>query len=224
MEERIIKRQRRAKSMSPGIKQLIASAATSSKKDRETLAQELLAQIRNKYPHEIPPVIETIIKLISKYRHHGRAPLDRPWNLGELDNLSQFNMYTIDADAIDHILKVQTYAANEPSHLQVSIRQAKWVSRLFRITNKNIKFLWFASYMYTNYELICEIASVPFDTRRLDANLHDIKRFLHVAKEINENEFANDAFKKGYYYNINRYNSEIEEVFRPNERHDNKEG
>jgi hypothetical protein len=214
MQDRILKRQPRSKSMSPAIKQLIAISATSNDKNREELAQELLTDIKNKYPKEIPPVIDTIVKLISKYRNHGRAPLDRPWNLGELDNLTVLNSYNINAEAIDYILKVQQYAYNERIPLQISVRQAKWISRLYRIIIKKIPFLWFVSYIYTNYEVICEIADVPFNTRKLDACLHDPKGFIKVAELVNKTEYSNEAFKKAYYYNINRYNSEIEEVIK----------
>lgn len=212
MKGEILKRQKRAKIMLPAIKQMIAIEASTSEKNREELAEELLEKIKSKYPKEIPPVTDTIVKLISKYRNRRRASLDRPWNLGELDNLAQLNTFSIDAEAIDYILEVQNYSASGGPPLQVSIRQAKWISRLYRIIKKNIKLLWFVSFLYTNYEVICEMADIPFNTRKLDAALRDPKLFSLIAQEINKNEFANEAFKKAFYYNINRYYSEIEEV------------
>ena len=66
----------RAKTMLPQIREFIVEAAISTAIKREALAQELLMIIDKKYPKEIPPKIETIIKEISKARNRNKSVLE----------------------------------------------------------------------------------------------------------------------------------------------------
>ncbi len=212
MEKQKLKRQRRAKTMSSNIKRLIAEISISNDKNREDLAEELLNQIKTKYPNEIPPTTETIVKLISKYRNHSRTPLDRPWNLGELD---EFPDLTFDSESINRIFEVKAYMRKVGNVIPLTFRQAKWISRLHRIKVKKtnyIPYLQFASFTYANYEIMCEMADTSIDTHKLDACLLDINAFIAVSQELQQHELSNKAFKKGFYFNINRYYSETEEV------------
>jgi hypothetical protein len=212
VEKHEMKRQRRSKTMSNEIKWLIAETATSNSKNREDLAEELLNQIKTRYPSEIPPTTETIIKLISKYRNHSRPPLDRPFNLGEL---ADFPDLALDSESISRIFEVKTYMRKEGNPLPLTFRQAKWISILHRIKVKNthqIPYLWFSSFTYANYEIICEIAGTSVDTHKLDLSLLDVKAFIAISQEIQNHEFGNQAFKKGFYFNTSRYYSENKEV------------
>jgi hypothetical protein len=212
MDKRILKRQRRAKTMSADIKRFIADSSMSNDKNREELAEELISQVRIKYPNEIPPTIDTVVKLISKYRNHSRTPLDRPWNLGELD---EFPELTIDSESINRIFEVKAYMRKEGNVIPLTFRQAKWISRLHRIKVKKTKYipyLWFTSFTYANYEIICEIADTSIDTHELDFCLYDVNAFIAVSQELQQHELSNKAFKKGFYFNINRYYSEKDEV------------
>jgi hypothetical protein len=211
MEKRL-KRQQRAKAILPEIRNMITMAATSSNENRETLARNLIDEIKQKYPREIPPVEETVIKLISKARNHEPSPLDKPWSLAVLNHLHELNIFDVNAVAVEYILKVQkfvdTYLAdmfnkkNTEKSLKdvfkdhpnidksiiteewkakymarlpfLSVRQAKWVSRLYRLytktigNNKNIGRLYFTALIYSNYEIISEISGTEFDTTHLD--------------------------------------------------------
>jgi hypothetical protein len=82
MPERKLKRKTRQKVMSEDIRRLITLRATSTNTRRVELAQEILTEIKERYPKQIPPSKETIIKIISNVRNHLPSPLDRPWNLG----------------------------------------------------------------------------------------------------------------------------------------------
>jgi hypothetical protein len=204
---RELKRKPRAKAMAPGIRQLIAASAGADTK-REDLARDLIAQITQKFPKEVPPAEETVIKLISKYRNRERPALDRPWSLGEMDTMPELSM---DAESINYVLKARSHAGKEGFPIPLTFRQAKWISRLYRVTGKNLAFLWFSSFVYANYEIVCEMAGTVFNTRRLDSALLDSKVFASVATELQAHELANEAFKKGFYFNLNKYDSEREE-------------
>jgi len=81
----------------PEIRNMITMSATSSNESRETLALTLIEEIRKKFPNEIPPVEETVIKLISKARNHEISPLDKPWSLSVLNHLHEMNISDINA-------------------------------------------------------------------------------------------------------------------------------
>jgi hypothetical protein len=49
----------------------------------------------------------------------------------------------------------------------LTIRQAKWVARLYRI-QRNIHHLYFTALLYSNYEVVSEISKTPLDTTKLD--------------------------------------------------------
>jgi hypothetical protein len=122
MAERKMKRQPRAKTMLPAIKELITTKALVDRgKDRILLAHEIREEIKDKFPQEIAPTIETIIKKISAARCHSADPLDDVWHLGTLDR------YPLLSEAIPYILKVKE-CMKKPN---ISIRQAIWVSRLY---------------------------------------------------------------------------------------------
>jgi len=214
MEKRILKRQQRAKSMSSAIKLLIANAATSSNKKREELAEDLIEDIKKKYPVEIPPTLETIVKLISKYRNHGQAYLDRPWNLGELDNLAKLSVCNFDSEAIKYIHIIKQLPRHYPGYPTVTIRQAKWIARLFRITSdifegtengtkRSIHYLSFTSVFYATQEIMAEIAGVTFDTQFLDESLLNPKSFISLFEEIEKNEDFKKALKTFFNDQIN---------------------
>ena len=66
MKYRQMKRQPRAKTMLPAIKELITIRAIGeNEKDRNLLAHELIEEIKKKFPQELPPTSTTLIKKIS---------------------------------------------------------------------------------------------------------------------------------------------------------------
>ena len=202
--------------MLPEIREMIIMASTSSNEKREVLALTLIDEIERKYPREIPPVEETVIKLISKARNHEKSPLDKPWSLAVLNRLHEFNIFGINSEAIEYILKVQCYVDNDirkfwnrknidkqirqiirdnpnidktvfteewkakyqEKYPYFTIRQAKWVSRFYRLylknvgRNKNIGRLYFTALIYSNYEIVSEISGITFDTTHLDQAVH----------------------------------------------------
>ena len=190
MESKPVKRRLRAKRMLPEIKQMIVWRANqfNSPRDRYKLAEELIAKIQNDYPDEIPPTQETLVHIISKARARNKKSglLDREFSLSDLDK-PKLEMQNISAEAIRHIMRVKRYLASEPNfvgHKLLTIRQARWVARLYATVIENLSMppgkstidlptiqLWQAAYIYAERELVCEIAEMPFDTSILDKGL-----------------------------------------------------
>ena len=190
-----MKRQPRAKSMLPAIKELIVMRALGDEdKDRNLLARELREEIKEKFPQQLPPTVTTLIKKISESRNHATDPFDRAWHLGILNKLHDYGMSYISADEIDAILRVQDWlfktagqALNEKLFKKkkvkgirgittlfhtVSIRQAKWISALHRNIGNDTEYLWLASLYYAYREIISSISDTPFDTWQIDMWLH----------------------------------------------------
>lgn len=154
--------------MLPAIKALISQRALSElDKDREMLADELREEIQERYPEEVPPAWETVIKRISKARNYESGPEDAPWHLGTLDD------YPLSAEAIHHILKVQKWMAKKGERSQVTLRLAKWISRFSKVISKDKDIAWLrkVSLTYTLFEILCEISNTDFDTSQLDTAL-----------------------------------------------------
>lgn len=169
--EKQLKRQKRAKEMLPGIKDLITlRALQDTGKDRNTLAEQLLVEIKSKFPKEIPPVIETIIKKISEARNPEKDPLGEQWHLGAMSK------YPISSETIPFILKIR-------KDTQISIRQAIWISRLCKVIT-NLEILEEISFQYALHERVSEISGTHFDTTDYDSLLLDSKSQKELLKQF----------------------------------------
>lgn len=235
MTYRQMKRQPRAKAMLKAIKELITIRALEDRgKDRTLLAHELRDEIKAKFPQEIAPTTETIIKKISGARsHHETSPLDKPWSLAVLNRLHELHIFDVNADAIEYIQKVQYYVDNDfrkqwvgniknnmkrgiKDHPEIdqslitdeliakvqgqypvlTIRQAKWVARLYRLQSDNINHLYFTALLYSNYEIVSEISCTPFNTAILDQAIHNWSDFSELIDNYSIATQFNDILSK----------------------------
>ena len=199
---------KRAKSMLSAIKELISRRALQSNTRREDLADTIIDEIQEKYPSEVPPAWETVIKLISHTRNHEPSPLENSWQLGQSLDLP--------SEAIAAIFEVQRLLEKERDNpglatagmkewteyytdgkmtttaWPLTIREALWISRLYKINYKlsepemlYLKIhkrpipshrplsespyqLWKAANAYADYERLCIIAGIDFNTSKLD--------------------------------------------------------
>lgn len=109
---------------------------------------------------------------------------DIPWHLGTLEK------HPLSPEAVPYILLVQNFAEEYPDpHFKkpqspVTIRQAKWIARLFALVGdihnlKDKKRLSAAAYLYdwsktyATHEIICKLSNpnAPVDTSELDKAL-----------------------------------------------------
>ena len=143
--------------------------------------QQIKAQIKL-------PGVNSVQKYIHRFLKPNRgklSPLDQAWHIGLMDK------YKIIPEAIPFIMAIQDYVDKSPDDFPtndrtVSIRQARWISKLHRCTPQNLdkikdkkrrlfellKYLWQWSVVYADYERMREKAgdNNP-DTRVLDAAL-----------------------------------------------------
>jgi hypothetical protein len=111
--------------LKPGIKSLIIKRAIENPTlDRTILAQEIINEIIR--AHEKPPTLETTISYISKAR--SKYSKDNPWNMAAL------NIEPIIPDAVPWLMATQSQM-KECLSKPLTIREAKWFSRLFGFRN-----------------------------------------------------------------------------------------
>jgi len=184
MSEGNIKRKRREKVMSDDIRRLIILRATSTQTKREQLAQEILAEIEERYPNEIPPSEETIMKMISNARNHQPSALDRPWHLGVLNNLQGLGILDISAEAVKRIQEIQSALLSD-NRPPLTIRQAKWISKFHRLIPDNTIYNY--AHLYASYELVCSVSNTPFDTTQIDTLINDWDKYSSFLRHFYRN-------------------------------------
>ena len=108
----------------PRILEVITREALKDRnKPRGQLAVELQKIIESM--GEIAPALDTLEKQISTARNHAPSPLDAPFSLASLTE------YDIAPEALPAVLRV--WKLNQALGNPFSIRQAKWVARLYAV-------------------------------------------------------------------------------------------
>jgi len=154
------------------LKQVINLVGTLLSEDEKMTGKELKASVEDKIP-QVNYTIRTYQsikkKLLPKLAEIKASGLDNPWSLGTLVK------HPLPAEIIPQILKVKEWATGK--HLPVvSNRQAKWISRLYAVIKDNKshwnkpleRSLWKASFIYTSYEIICDLTQTDPDTSEMD--------------------------------------------------------
>jgi hypothetical protein len=127
-------REHRAKKMLPAIRILIGSHALDKDEngellDRQKLAEKIIKIITTRYPKEVSPAQDTVVKEISKARHSENSPLDEPWSLATL------NDYPIPFEIVPFLVELFT-KQKEMGH-SLKIRSAIWIGRLSLLKDEN---------------------------------------------------------------------------------------
>jgi hypothetical protein len=83
----------------------------------------------------------------------------------------------------------------------LTIRQAKWVSRLYQLQRDPYR-LYRTAIMYSNYEIVSEISGTYFDTSILDQALFDWEQFDKLVVEFGtrslNDQNMNEASKRSF--------------------------
>ena len=177
----------RAKKMLPAIRILIGGHALDKDEngellDRQKLAEKIIKTITTRYPKEVSPTQDTVVKEITKARHSENSPLDEPWSLATL------NDYPIPFEIVPFLVELFT-KQKERGHL-LKIRSAIWIGRLSLLAddnkgpkkeneneedfNKRITAYQFnlvvTAANYSAHEKACErVGLIPVDTSMFDA-------------------------------------------------------
>ena len=126
------------------------------------------------------PKLRAVQDIIKKAKQSPHSPQDEYWNLGTT------NTFPVNDDVIPMLLFLEASEINDKPVKTMTIRLAKWVSRLFpfftqqgivtgRGTEKELLNEWrnmvFICQTYETKERSCEEAGVPFDTYEYDLKL-----------------------------------------------------
>lgn len=143
------------------IRQLIASEHI---KDPKAPAKEIQYTV-NKQLNGKGPGLSSVQKELARIRKNDN---ERPSELKRLDELWSIGTlaeYDITPEALPKLVQIQNLRRHADKPL--TIREAKWVSRLHAITTE-VKELSVLSIFYALQERISEISNIPNDTSNLD--------------------------------------------------------
>ena len=104
-----------------------------------------------------------IIKHLTEVNRGIKTPseLEKPWNLG------MSNRYPVPPDALPVLLDILA-SDNIPKEDEgVTVRQALWIGRLYRIVHKS-ELLYTIVRHYAFWERVCEISNIDFDSAEYD--------------------------------------------------------
>jgi hypothetical protein len=170
-------------------------------------------EVRNEVSHllrkdnpQIPsgwPSLSSVQKVLATVRRTAKddIPQKKPWSMATLDE------HPIPPEAIPFVLNVwKLRVAREEGF---TIREAKWVARLFRFSAEGIKDIVFIKWLsdvastYAQLELLYLLIKEPLDTTLLDANFMDIPRavisddfFKHYLVYLAQQKHAFDQIKE----------------------------
>jgi hypothetical protein len=149
---------------------------------RTILAKQLEAGLNWEGP---APEIEVLERKISWFRNNVLdGPQEQPWGTSTLDQ------YPIPPESLLAVLRVWKSCIEKG--VNFTIREAKWVSRLYAI-QQDIEKLYFIATRHARVELMFEIMNRPFNSTGLDrlimklpvgvSNLEDFLPFLAEQRE-----------------------------------------
>lgn len=126
------------------------AVTTDPLKPRLLLADEILEQMQQSGGRlDKLPERESIAKLISNARRHPKSELDEPWHMMSLAN------YEIPPEALPAVILIWG-KTHEWCHEPLTIREAQWVARLYRVIT-NLDFLYSYAQIYASLERLAEI-------------------------------------------------------------------
>ncbi|MFC2027070.1 hypothetical protein ACFLU3_00125 [Chloroflexota bacterium] len=166
---------KRGSTISPKVKKTITHEALASKEmPRKALAVKLGKLIKDM--GEPVPKEETIKKIISSVRNNAKFAEDKPWSLGALQN------YPLPPEALPSVLKVWKYCLADAGPVPVdenaegvpdflTIREAKWVARLYTLIPNDTEDLLMWANHYAIEERGNEAWDLDYDSRVIDVSL-----------------------------------------------------
>lgn len=138
---------------------------TTAKEVYYAVKSQLQADPNNRYR---PPSLRTVQEIIRQARKrraslpYSESSLDKPWSIATL------NEHELPAESIPRVLQVWRYSLNIEK--EFTIRQAKWVSRLY-VQVPDITELWYQSLRYAEQEELSLLSGEPMNTYYIDSTL-----------------------------------------------------
>ena len=180
-----------APNITPSIKQtIIKEARASIGKPREKVAEEIAQLLEEK--GEKSPSFETLLKMVSEvWNQHD--PEDNPWGVTTLADSK------IPPETLPKVLEVWRMTLEWKWVKPLSIREAKWVSRL-SYAIEDLETLCSAAVTYALIEEVGHIAGGTLVDPLFDADLYSMMTGLDVSWEVGEFSFFVPGHKKPESY------------------------
>jgi hypothetical protein len=155
----MISRGKRAKITPKGRELIILRSLEDPRIPRTILAEQLQRELEAS--GEDVPQVEVLERHISKHRNHATDnPQDKPWTTATLDK------YPISPEVIPFLVNTGLDLPRP-----ITIRYAKWASRLYAVTRDDEKSLADFADVYQWKERIAELDGVAFNSLPLDIEL-----------------------------------------------------
>lgn len=130
------------------------------------------------------------IEYIQKVQYYVEHEFREDWSKRLKENMKQGH------PEIDQSLITEEVIAKAQGEYPVlTIRQAKWVARLYRLQS-NINRLYYTALLYSNYEIVSEISGTAFDTEILDQAIHNWSDFSDLIGEYETTSKFDDSLSK----------------------------
>jgi hypothetical protein len=186
----------KASRISPSVRSIIYKAALDEKeKDRRLLAVEIQEKL-SKLDIRAIPVEETLQKMISWARNNSNDPEDSPWSVSALAD------YDIPAVALPVVMNAWAKALVEDK--PITIRQVKWVARLYCILG-NIDGLIIKALEYANREKAIKLTGTYPDKPQNMRHLWFGDAFLYLDMKDKDIELAKRVMKMyGFKYEVKK--------------------
>ncbi len=161
------------------------------------------------------PSLSTVQKVLAIVRKKMKEtpihPEDKRWTMGMLSE------YPIPPDAIPAVLKVwklreeykYRFRKIEGFDFSLTIRQAKWVSRLSHVIVDNTETLFYWADEYASIEATLQLVNHPFDSIALDYELARPDRPLPDELVTIRNQIISQIVESGEFEQIRRHLSEV---------------
>jgi hypothetical protein len=148
-------------------------------KENQWTAEQIRAEVEERLLSK-----SSIQQFVKGYYRDLKKPsaIDTPWHLGSLElstKIDEQSLPIFSSEDISNILNVLNWLSKQKNMSPVTIRQAKWISRLHTVLAKNQKnwhkpverAIWKASLIYSAYELYSQLIGIQPDTTKMDSAL-----------------------------------------------------
>jgi len=150
-----------------------------------------LAVLNRLHELEIFDVNADAIEYIQKVQYYVDNDFREDWSRRLKENMKKGHPEIEQSLITDELI-----AKAQGEYPVLTIRQAKWVARLYRLQSDNIHRLYFTAVLYSNYEIVSEISCTPFNTAILDQAIHNWSDFSELIYKYSISTRFDDILSK----------------------------
>jgi hypothetical protein len=174
-------------------------------KKRGPLAVELSKQLET--AGLVAPTLSTIKQKISRFRRRELRPEDSPWTLDTL------NKHEISPSTLPTVFKIWLSKQEDPWHPSLTIREAKWVSRLSSMTD-DLETIRIVAELCAEWEIIGELTEKPqLSSSSMTLHIYQLITGYEVDKEQERAILKRKELFGGFRTPQERIKSELKRLY-----------